>query len=73
MRSFVAGMKVMLEGKINNDDDCKITKDCRLNRRTNELVHLQQVINEKINKKEVFYSFELFPMKGSSDIYKRLV
>ncbi|XP_043679639.1 methylenetetrahydrofolate reductase [Vespula pensylvanica] len=71
MRSFVAGIKVTLEGKINNDNDCKITKDCRLNRRTNEMVDLQQVINEKVNKKEVFYSFELFPMKGSSDIYKR--
>lgn len=74
MRSSIAGIKVTFEGNVNNDNNCNvITNDCQLNRCTNELVDLQQVINEKINKKEIFCSFELFPMKESSDIYKRLV
>ncbi|XP_035741035.1 methylenetetrahydrofolate reductase-like isoform X4 [Vespa mandarinia] len=74
MRSFIAGIKVLtFEGNVNtgNNSNVTTTNNCQLNRCTNELVYLQQVINEKINKKEIFYSFELFPMKEPSDIYKR--
>ncbi|XP_047363059.1 methylenetetrahydrofolate reductase isoform X2 [Vespa velutina] len=74
MRSFIAGIKVLtFEGNVNTGNNSNVTtNNCQLNRlRTNELVYLQQVINEKINKKEIFYSFELFPMKEPSDIYKR--
>ncbi|KAL2711428.1 LOW QUALITY PROTEIN: methylenetetrahydrofolate reductase isoform X3 [Vespula squamosa] len=72
MRSFIAGIKITNEGKMNNDNDCEVTtNDCQLDRRTNKSIDLQKVINEKINKKEIFYSFELFPMKESNDIYKR--
>ncbi|XP_015172530.1 PREDICTED: methylenetetrahydrofolate reductase, partial [Polistes dominula] len=55
------------EENINNSDNGDVIIN---NYRLNELIDLRQVINEKINKKEIFYSFELFPMNESKDIFE---
>ncbi|XP_043493953.1 methylenetetrahydrofolate reductase [Polistes fuscatus] len=72
MRSFIAGIEETFEENVNNSDNGDVMiSNYRLNEHINELVDLRQVINEKINKKEIFYSFELFPIKEPKDIFKR--
>ncbi|KAI4481084.1 hypothetical protein M0804_009710 [Polistes exclamans] len=72
MRSFIAGIEETFEENVNNNDNGELMiSNYRLNEHINESVDLRKVINEKIHKKEIFYSFEFFPIKEPKDIFER--
>ncbi|KAK2578032.1 hypothetical protein KPH14_008449 [Odynerus spinipes] len=72
MRHVIAGTEETFEDFANNSNcNDTITNDVRRDERLNEIIDLREVINNKNREKEIFYSFELFPMKKPNNIYER--